>query len=191
MSFNNQGAHSTSGVAIDTTPAPNGFVYGDLTSLWTESPEGNYFVLSASGGNAIEELMSDHLYSGNTLSSQANIPVTPVFDYVYSPANNLIAKVISVVDDNTIIIDRTVGGGTDIAIGATTSIIKPPTRIGFSIDTLADFLILSFADGTSYQSPAGTGGIVEKAVWAGFGTLIPFLSVSNTGSNATTALIEY
>lgn len=193
MSFNNQGAHHTSGISLGTTTVPNGFVYADLEGTWNETTEGNYFLLTCNDpGNAVVELMSDYLYSGIEPSAEANIPVTPVFDYVYSSDMLKIAKVIRVIAPNQIIVERTLGGLSNNVIGATTSIIKPPTRISFTSETLSDFLILAFPDGTGYTTPtSGASTLAEKSIWAGFGTLIPFLSASNAGAGATAAIVEY
>jgi len=190
MSFNNQNSHISSGLSVDTTPTPIGFVYAPLSGTWTSSALGDNFLLTGTSSDALVELMSDYLSSGETptAAAQNNFTAYPIFDYVYF--DNKIAKVLQVISPTKILVNVDFAI-TSQTISATSSIMKSPCRVTFSTDTLADFLSIYFPDGSSYVTPSGTGQVIEKSVWVGFGTLQPFLAASNAGGGATVAIIEY
>lgn len=196
MSFNNQGAHISSGLDIPAAAEAYGFVYKAITGTWTSTALGSNFLMTGTGGNAVVELMSDFLYSGNTptAAAQKNFTNAPFYGYVYvaggTAGGMFIAKVIQVMDANHFIVNVSTSASS-ATLKAVTRFIKAPSEITFSIDTQNDFMQCSFPDGTTYTSPGG-GGVVEKVISAGEGTLEPFLSASNGGgSNTVGAVIQY
>jgi len=159
-----------------------GFKSNGISGSWSKTgvmPNGGS-ILTTTGGSAISEILQGGLlfetppsYSDGHMPNQQS----PIIDVVYVTDIGAIYKILSVIDNNTIIIDdpaSTASGINDMTIYGVCSRFNPPTELDFKGGSN---LGISCIDGTKIN----TGIIPPYKTETQEGVLQPALFISNGG----------